>query len=72
MGRAVDAGCARSWMPLYTTEAIILRTYKLGEVDRIVVFLTRDRGKKRGVAPGRAADAVAVRRRARAADARRA
>jgi DNA repair protein RecO (recombination protein O) len=39
-------------MPLYTTEAIILRTYKLGEVDRIVVFLTRDRGKKRGVAPG--------------------
>jgi len=39
-------------VPLYTTEAIILRTYKLGEVDRIVVFLTRDRGKKRGVAPG--------------------
>lgn len=39
-------------MPLYTTEAIILRTYKLGEVDRIVVFLTRDRGKRRGVAPG--------------------
>jgi DNA repair protein RecO len=25
-------------------------TYKLGESDRIVVFLTRDRGKKRGVA----------------------
>lgn len=39
-------------MPLYTTEAIILRTYKLGEVDRIVVFLTRDRGKRRGVAQG--------------------
>ncbi len=37
-------------MPLYTTEALILRTYKLGEADRIVVFLTRDRGKKRGVA----------------------
>lgn len=37
-------------MPLYTTEALILRTYKLGEVDRIVVFLTRDRGKRRGVA----------------------
>jgi len=37
-------------MPLYTTEALILRTYKLGESDRIVVFLTRDRGKKRGVA----------------------
>jgi DNA repair protein RecO (recombination protein O) len=31
---------------------LILRTYKLGEADRIVVFLTRDRGKKRGVAKG--------------------
>ncbi len=38
------------WMPLHTTDALILRTYKLGESDRIVVFLTRDRGKKRGVA----------------------
>src|ERR671913_2482269 len=38
-------------MPLYTAEALILRTYKLAEADRIVVFLTRDRGKKRGVAP---------------------
>src|SRR5438067_13165345 len=37
-------------MPLYTADALILRTYKLGESDRIVVFLTRDRGKKRGVA----------------------
>ena len=37
-------------MPLYTTDALILRSYKLGESDRIVVFLTRDRGKKRGVA----------------------
>jgi DNA repair protein RecO (recombination protein O) len=39
-------------MPVYTSEALILRTYKLGESDRIVVFLTRDRGKKRGVARG--------------------
>ena len=39
-------------MPLITTEALVLRTYKLGEADRIVVFLTRDRGKKRGVAAG--------------------
>ena len=39
-------------MPLYTADALILRTYKLGEADRIVVFLTRDRGKKRGVAKG--------------------
>ncbi len=39
-------------MPVYTSDALILRTYKLGEADRIVVFLTRDRGKKRGVAKG--------------------
>ena len=39
-------------MPLYTADALILRTYKLGEADRIVVFLTEDRGKKRGVAKG--------------------
>lgn len=37
-------------MPLYTSDALILRSYTLGESDRIVVFLTRDRGKKRGVA----------------------
>ena len=37
-------------MPFHTTDALILRTYKLGESDRLVVFLTRDRGKKRGVA----------------------
>jgi DNA repair protein RecO (recombination protein O) len=39
-------------MPLYTTDSLVLRTHKLGEADRIVVFLTRDRGKKRGVAKG--------------------
>ena len=39
-------------MPLHAAEALILRTYKLGEADRIVVFLTADRGKRRGVAPG--------------------
>jgi DNA repair protein RecO (recombination protein O) len=39
-------------MPVFKAEALILRTYKLGEADRIVVFLTRDRGKKRGVAKG--------------------
>jgi DNA repair protein RecO (recombination protein O) len=37
-------------VPLYTADALVLRTYALGEADRIVVFLTRDRGKKRGVA----------------------
>jgi DNA repair protein RecO (recombination protein O) len=39
-------------VPVYQAEALILRTYKLGEADKIVVFLTRDRGKKRGVAKG--------------------
>lgn len=39
-------------MPLHTADALILRTYKLGETSSIVVFLTRDRGKKRGVAKG--------------------
>jgi DNA repair protein RecO (recombination protein O) len=39
-------------VPLHTADALVLRTYKLAEADRIVVFLTRDRGKKRGVAKG--------------------
>jgi DNA repair protein RecO (recombination protein O) len=39
-------------VPLYTADALVLRTYALGETSRIVVFLTRDRGKKRGVAKG--------------------
>lgn len=37
-------------MRTYTAEALILRTYRYGEADRIVVFLTEDRGKRRGVA----------------------
>ncbi len=39
-------------MPLHTGHAIILRTYRLGESDRLVVMLTQTRGKKRGVAKG--------------------
>ena len=35
---------------MYTADSLVLRTYALGEADRLVVFLTRDRGKKRGVA----------------------
>src|SRR5258705_6507581 len=46
----LDWGPGTSKMPVYTTDALILRSYKLGESDRLVVFLTRDRGKKRGVA----------------------
>jgi DNA repair protein RecO (recombination protein O) len=39
-------------MPLYRDVAVVLRTYKLGEADRIVVLLTRGRGKVRAVAKG--------------------
>ncbi len=37
---------------LYRDEGVVLRTYKLGEADRIVVLATRDRGKVRAVAKG--------------------
>jgi DNA repair protein RecO (recombination protein O) len=35
---------------VHSSDALILRTYRYGEADRIVVFLTIDHGKKRGVA----------------------
>lgn len=37
-------------MPLHSADALVLRTYPFGEADAVVVFLTPDRGKKRGVA----------------------
>jgi DNA repair protein RecO (recombination protein O) len=37
---------------LYRDHGIVLRTYKLGEADRIIVFMTKDRGKVRAVAKG--------------------
>ena len=37
---------------LYRDEAIVLRTYKLGEADRIIVMLTRHHGHVRAVAKG--------------------
>ncbi len=39
-------------MALHTGDALVLRTYRLGESDRLVVMLTREWGKKRGVAKG--------------------
>ena len=39
-------------MPLYRDEAVVLRTHKLGEADRIVTMLTRQHGKIRAVAKG--------------------
>jgi DNA repair protein RecO (recombination protein O) len=37
---------------LYRDEAIVLRTHKLGEADRIVTLLTRGNGRVRAVAKG--------------------
>ena len=37
---------------LYRDTAVVLRTYKLGEADRIVVLLTEENGKVRAVAKG--------------------
>jgi len=39
-------------MPSYRAEAIVLRTHKLGEADRIITLLPRERGKVRAVAKG--------------------
>lgn len=39
-------------MALYRDEGVVLRTYKLGEADRIIVIYTRGRGKVRAVAKG--------------------
>jgi DNA repair protein RecO (recombination protein O) len=39
-------------MPLHQSDSIILKTYPLGEADRIVAFFSRDHGKLRGVANG--------------------
>ncbi len=39
-------------MPLYSDEAIVLRTHKLAEADRIITLLTRRHGIVRAVARG--------------------
>jgi DNA repair protein RecO (recombination protein O) len=39
-------------MPVLQSDAIILKTYPLGEADRIVCFFSREHGKLRGVANG--------------------
>ena len=39
-------------MPLYSDEAIVLRTHKLAEADRIITLLTRQHGIVRAVAKG--------------------
>jgi DNA repair protein RecO (recombination protein O) len=39
-------------VPLYRAEAVVLRTHKLGEADRIITLLTRSQGRVRAVAKG--------------------
>jgi DNA repair protein RecO (recombination protein O) len=39
-------------MPPIISDALVLRTYKLGETSKVVVLLTRERGKLRAVAKG--------------------
>ena len=39
-------------MALYRDEAIVIRTHKLGEADRIITLFTREHGRVRAVAKG--------------------
>ena len=39
-------------MPTYREQAVVLRTHKLGEADRIITFATEGHGKVRAVAKG--------------------
>jgi len=39
-------------MPVRRVAAIVLRTYRVGEADKIVVFFTLEMGKVRGIAKG--------------------
>ena len=43
---------APDWTGPYRDRAVVLRTYRLGEADRIIVLLGRDHGKIRAVAKG--------------------
>src|SRR4051812_26184190 len=39
-------------MPPISSDALVLRTFKLGETSKVVVLLTRERGKLRAIAKG--------------------
>ena len=39
-------------MSLFRDKGVVLRTYRLGEADKIIVFLTERHGKVRAVAKG--------------------
>ena len=48
--RRPDSGAAH--VSLFRDKGVVLRSYRLGEADRIVVFLTERHGKVRAVAKG--------------------
>jgi DNA repair protein RecO (recombination protein O) len=54
MARGVRPNCRRAdnFMPVRDSEAIVLRTYPLGDADRLVSVLTRSFGRLKGVAKG--------------------
>ena len=47
-------------VPLYQDEAIVLRTHKLGEADRIITMLSRSHGRVRASRQGRTPDDVTL------------
>lgn len=47
-----DGGWDTGSVPTYRDEAVVLRTHKLGEADRIITLLSRQHGKIRAVARG--------------------
>lgn len=52
LAAVADVDAPTSFMSLQEAEAIVLRTYPLGEADRIAVLFSRSFGKLRGVARG--------------------
>ena len=51
-GKSEAESARRQFMPARETEAIILKTFPLGEADRLVSFFGRTSGRIRGVAGG--------------------
>ena len=50
--RGPRGGVRSDSVPVISSDAFVLRTYKIGETSKVVVLLTRDRGKVRAVARG--------------------
>lgn len=50
--RRKDPWANRSTMPLDQCEAIVLRSFEVGDQDKIVIFFSQDKGLLRGIAKG--------------------